>query len=170
MILTVFVKGYEKREIETMKFLLMLPTCKYHIKFETAETKDVGAFPRFIKENWGIEDLIIMDHDIVPTQEQIDSLLNCKEDACIYSYYIPISATQGYGLLDSYGTGLIKFSLKFQKENDVNELFNTNTFIDIDAKMNEYMKAHNYKWHNHGIVKHNHKVEDLPDDYKLKSF
>jgi len=169
MILTVFVKGYEKREMETMKFLLMLPTCKYHINFITAETDDLNAYPQFVKDNWNKEDLIMLEHDIVPTQEQIDALLNCNYDLCNYSYYIPISANNGYGLLDT-GLGLAKFSLNFQRNNNVNEVFNTNTFINIDAKVNEYLNAHNYKWHNHGIVKHNHKVEDLVEDYKLKSF
>jgi len=169
MILTVFVKGYEKREIETMKFLLMLPNCHYHIHFITAETDDLNAYPQFIKDNWNREDIILLEHDIVPTQEQIDTLLNCKEELCNYSYYIPISANKDYGLLDT-GLGLAKFSLNFQKNHNVNEIFNTNTFINIDAKVNEYLNAHNLKWHNHGIVKHNHKVEDLPEDYKLKSF
>jgi len=169
MILTVFVKGYEKREIETMKLLLTLPNCKYHIKIKTAEITDLNAYPQFVKDNWNIEDLILLEHDIVPTQEQINALLNCKEDLCNYSYYIPITANNNYGLLDT-GLGLSKFSLNFQRNNNVNEAFNTNTFINIDAKVNEYLNAHNLKWHNHGIVKHNHKVEDLVEDYKLKTF
>ena len=171
IVLTVFVKGYEEREMETKELLMHLCNKCYTPKITTAQPQDVGAYPQFVKENWGVDDLILLEHDIVPTIQQLDEIRNCKYDVCNYSYYIPTSNGDNhtYGLL-SNGLGLAKFSLNFQKQHNVNEVFNTNTFINIDIKVNEYLQKHNIAWHSHGIVKHNHKIEDLPMDFKLKQF
>ena len=171
IVMTVFVRGYEKREQATKQFLLSLCGNCNKLILATTETRDVSAYPQLVKDNWAKDDLILLEHDIIPTTTEFDGIRNCNHDVCNFSYYIPITNGNkpGYGLLAT-GLGLSKFSLRFQQHNNVNEVFNTNTFINIDAKVNEYLNSHNMKWHNHGIVEHNHKIEDLKDDHKRKVF
>ena len=171
IVITVFVRGFEKREQLTKQFLINLCGSCNKLIMSTTETRDVNTYPQLVKDNWNKDDIILLEHDIIPTTAEYDLIKNCKEDVCNYSYNIPVTngSKPSYGLL-STGLGLAKFSLKFQQNNNVNEVFNTNTFINIDAKVNEYLNNHNMKWHNHGIVEHNHKIEDLKDDFRLRMF
>jgi hypothetical protein len=174
IILTVFVEGYQKREIETRQFLESISASqvfksnRLKIQSKTVERSDIYSYPEMIKFWWGKEDLILLEHDVSPTIDQFLSLLSCSRPVCNFDYQIPVSKTE-YTILHM-GLGLSKFSVLFQKRIDIEMYLANQSFMRVDYAILSAMQSLNQSYHSHGEVKHNHRVEDLTEDFKLRSF
>lgn len=72
---------------------LFRPRLEYYDLTHTVVLKncegDLHAYEEGLKDIWKAEtDIVIVEHDMLVTTEQINDLLNCPYIACAHSYYI----------------------------------------------------------------------------------
>jgi hypothetical protein len=59
----------------------------YWCRFVDLDPSDAGAYGRLVRQLWRSQvGVIICEHDIVPTPEQLTTLQTCDHDWCSYSY------------------------------------------------------------------------------------
>ena len=59
----------------------------YWCRFCDLDPNDAGAYGRLVRQLWRSQvSVIICEHDVVPTQEQLNTLQACDHDWCSYSY------------------------------------------------------------------------------------
>ena len=54
--------------------------------FEETKKKDEYSYWKALSKYWGKDDIIIQEHDILPTEEQLNELINCKYKDCVFLY------------------------------------------------------------------------------------
>lgn len=73
-------------------------------QFLALDPDDVGAYGRLVRRLWAKgEDMIICEHDVVPTRAQISALRQCDHGWCSYGYDSDLYPEGPY-------FGLVKFS------------------------------------------------------------
>jgi len=53
---------------------------------KVTDHKDDYSYWKALREVWNKDDLINLEHDVLPTQEQLEELEKCKEDLCTFVY------------------------------------------------------------------------------------
>ena len=54
--------------------------------FEETPMKDKYSYWKALSKYWGKDDILIQEHDILPTKEQLNELINCKYKDCVFLY------------------------------------------------------------------------------------
>lgn len=146
---------------------------------EHVNTVEPTAYEEAIRYNWNLgKPFIIVEHDIVPTQQIIDEIASCEEEICVANYYLyecnthikePISShrivTKGhYGKIealknitneeyaDLYGFGLAKIT-----PFDRYPWMPTKSWFNVDTRLSQYTFSRAKRAHIHSTVEHNHK-------------
>lgn len=127
---------------------------------------------------WGVDDLILVEHDIAPTQAMILSLTTCPHPCCAQAYTlypattaldVPVLAHRkdsGYGLswicegaefADRAGLGLTKISKAAQLQTPP-QVWRTGRWFDVDTRVSEALAVEGFRFHIHWPqVAHHHK-------------
>lgn len=126
-----------KDKIETTEFIkyireLNSPSLKIY-SFEAGNDHGtLGQAPdaydnmyyEYIKQLWGLDDMIILEDDKVPTLDNLGELIHCKANFCVFPYRFswpkfithPITRMTDWKWNYPFGLGFCKFSLQVQKE------------------------------------------------------
>jgi hypothetical protein len=126
-----------------------------------AEWEDVswadGAYWSLLYRLWGeAEGAIIVEHDIVPTAEDLDGLQTCNREWCVCTY-----AFEEFGPI--WGLGCVKFSptLMLRTPNalaDVarisDEVHPSRHWCSLDVYLQSVLRRANAVPHVHGEVRH----------------
>ncbi len=141
------LKVSENRRKETDNFINSIKK-KYKIIRE--RTENPGEYEMFLNKWWNKEDIIILEHDIVPSELDLEELIKCKYDICAYNYYLYQCSTylkenvlahrnkekkwitEKDDFADLVGFGFIKISLRVQKQIDLINIVN-------DARQRRYI-------------------------------
>ena len=59
-----------------------------YFETEIIEAKNEYTYFETIKKHWKKKEIIIVEHDLAPTKEQILDLIYCKEPFCSYPYFL----------------------------------------------------------------------------------
>jgi len=132
---------------------------------------------------WGEDDLIILEHDVVPTLDALLALADCGRDLCAQAYqfyfrsndapgemlgfnmcrvvlpggaqgYVPDGADQA----DFVGFGMTKIARHFQVNNRLD--LPAGRWGDLDSRFCEWVRGRGFTWHVHWpYVKHNQMTE-----------
>jgi hypothetical protein len=160
---------------------------------------DVAAYQRWDKslyEWWAYpEDIIVMEHDVVPTMPMLFSMLNCTRPACTQTYRLYKASTNldrevyGHRILtfkddlrfceigekiefaDAASLCFTKFSAGFRAKLDREAIFRDKTtdLVNLDHKISLAAIAAGLKFHVHTPeMKHNHTtaLNDWHDTHK----
>lgn len=131
------------------------------------ETKNNDDYFNLLLNNWGVQDLIIWEMDIVANNSNIRALIECPRDICAFNYklvngrYICRNADRTPFLdntefSDRVGFGFTKISLAVQKIITPDQ-FKRKSWSTLDTEFSYRMKDLGYLGHIHWPnVKHNH--------------
>lgn len=131
---------------------------------------------------WNIKDnLIVVEHDIEPTQSNIESLLSCPSQLCAFAYLVyPVSSglqtpviphshrkdgkyiflTEGETEADHAALGLTKFGQYVRKAVKRSDLLHDewSSWRNLDIRLSQAFNDKGLRFHIHWpIVQHNHK-------------
>ncbi len=79
------LKVSKERRYETDCFLRSISN-KY--KIIRKQTEQPSEYELFINEYWQQDDIIILEHDLVPTEKDLEELIKCKYYICSFNYYL----------------------------------------------------------------------------------
>lgn len=54
--------------------------------FEQTDIKDEYSYWKILSKYWGKDDILIQEHDVLPTEEQLNEIINCKYKDCVFLY------------------------------------------------------------------------------------
>ena len=93
---------------ETSNMLMRIDDEWDNVDVQTIHMNLYDSYWQTLGDYWtGVEDIIVVEQDIVPTLDQLNSLLNCTEIWCAYAYE--------YMDTTHAGLGLCKFSATLQR-------------------------------------------------------
>jgi hypothetical protein len=157
---------------------MLVLCCPVNLHPETAESlrlhtpdadiidvgKDNYAYWRAMSERWGTtESLVIVEHDISFTGEQLKSFEDCPEPWCVFSYPHP----DAEGLLD-HSLGFTRFRAELMTRVSAGAVGRGRSNFPppsmpmkihwnrLDGLINETLRRNCFKPHVHGQVKHYH--------------
>jgi hypothetical protein len=116
-----------------------------------------------MKNIWGLDNLLIIEQDIVPTIEQIHSMYLCDHDWCCFGYQIKYKDVANAPLNIIYGLGCTKFSLRQQQQYPVEMWYKKTSnwaWYNLDSRIVNPMVSFGCVPFVHGEVKHNRIAED----------
>ena len=131
------------------------PACRTNIKdiankmgiryeiYELAKDKDDDYWELFrdiIWDDW--YDTVLVEHDVIPTYNQIYSLFQCDEKFCITPTWIQNNWYPGFGCV-KFGTGLVQEQPSLIKDIDIKN------WRTLDTIINRRLKALGYEYHQH---------------------
>ncbi len=163
-ILMPYVNKRVNNQIETINSYNLLKL-KYHI-IRKETNNDIDYF-NLLLNNWGIEDLIIWEMDIIAYECNIRSLNECDKDICSYNYKLtngnsicrnkdrtPFLDNTEYS--DRVGFGFTKISLAMQKIITPSQ-FKRKSWSTLDTEFSYLMKDLDITAHIHWpLIEHNH--------------
>ncbi len=168
LILMPYVDKRTYCQTETISFYNSI---KYKYNIIRKETPNPIDYYNLLLDNWNIEDILIWEMDLVPTEINISELYVCKYDICTYNYKL----TNGNSICrnkdrtpfldnakfsDRVGFGFTKISLKMQKIINPTQ-FKRNNWETLDTEFSHRMEELKYQGHVHWpIIKHNHNSGD----------
>ena len=166
---------YKKLE-RTEKTLLQLSYEKDAVLIEAVNN---NSYDDALINNWGKEDIIIIEHDIIYTKEQLHEIRNCKHFLCTFNYYLyPITTKLKEPVLahrqkinnafvwnnemdaeaNTVGFGMTKISREFQMKHKPN--WEKGDWKNLDTRFSLWVMGLGYKFQIHkDIVEHNHKEQ-----------
>jgi len=180
--------AYLERRSETIDWLVNNSVNILDLGWEiiTYPCEKTSDYEDKFRELWGKDDLIIWEHDIVPTMEAIIRLAECEYDLCVNDYpfwrlgYQPIygkpaplkyrsscrNVAEDGSRQDSVdewadyvGFGLTKINRKFQVEHELG-MVHEDRWDNLDTRFCRWTYSLGYRWHVHRpMVKHNHYPE-----------
>jgi hypothetical protein len=110
---------------------------------------------------WGTDDLIIVEQDIVPSIEQVQTLADCPESWCGFWYWMRYAADKcpPYQVLNAFG--LAKLSLETQKLAPSESWYKRDdwAYYNLDSRVASVLIQKGLVFHVHGEVKHNRAVD-----------
>lgn len=136
-----------------------LPVSKLTINHCKTPNK-IDAYEQVIIQNWGLDDLIICEQDIVPTTQDIKSLIECSCSVCVAAHYLypcsiggnhPVIAhrkwngqkiewlTEGERFADIVALGLIKIDKEVQQATNIN-LLQRGLWDSIDIRLSDLLR------------------------------
>ena len=146
------------------------------------EAKEPDDYDKALKDLWGKDDIIIVEHDMIFHRGQLEEIINCGHYLCAFNYYLyepttglkePVLAHRSIGetrrlhwnstedeTADSVGFGMTKISLNFQR--DFGAAWDKGTkgteWKNLDTRFSFYAMKLKIKFDIHkDIVFHNHK-------------
>jgi hypothetical protein len=146
----------EEQQAETWEALKAIRQ-KYHVVDRALEGSD--GYDNFLLEYWGRDDLIIVEQDVVPTLEQVNSLVECSEPWCAYKYQFHYIILPNKPKLQPYyiatGFGFTKIALKIQALIPSSLWYRKGDWRDLDSRVVDQIIRAGFTQHFHGEVKHN---------------
>lgn len=74
------------------------------IPVEHVDVSEDGGYPHLLQRLWSEgEGVILIEHDVVPTQEQLQQLVRCEHDWCAYTYHPHAGASIEAGAIAMFG-------------------------------------------------------------------
>jgi hypothetical protein len=143
----------------SMRLLTLEALRKFAPQAKLASTRsDVYAYWRVLKENWGIDDLVLIEHDIEITAEVIPAFTACDKLWCTYGYRPRL---QGGGLPSNdiwdRSLGCTKLSLELQRLISLGD--EPVSWDNLDHTLYNQIVLHTGS-HVHGVVLHHHEPAD----------
>lgn len=146
-----------KTQAETWRFLLRIDG-KYHIVNRCCDG-DVD-YPNLLLEYWGKDDIVVIEQDKVPTEQDLEEIINCPEWACIFPYtvwWFAITQREMWEKHFPYGLGFVKFKREIQQVFPSEMWEQRNTYVALDRAIERPMIKKFGPMHLHQRwVKHNH--------------
>ena len=164
------------RTVETLATYFLLKT-DILIRWDTFLTPCTKPddYEKAVKQVWGLDDLLIWEHDIIPTLTMLEDLAACPWPVCAQAYKLYPATTvlpapayahrrtacefinEGDEFCNLVGFGLTKISLDVQNKIDPN-IFDVNTWRSLDTVFSLKMLSLGIRAHVHWPeVRHNHR-------------
>ncbi len=121
-----------------------------------------GEYDDALKALWtGMEDLLIVEQDIVPSLELVREVAMCKSELCACKYTVSYKDDVLKPYFLAYGFGFTKYSAKVQRDFPVESWFHMGDWdwFNLDSRVNGVLVAKGLAHHGHGEVKHNRVVD-----------
>ncbi len=152
----------------------------YPVKWQYCiEDDDYWAF---LLRNWGYEDIVIVEQDVVAKRHLVDGLVECPEHVCTYPYRLKAGQLSVFEITDGdtipfipqfyevtpplytdgSGLGFIKISKELQKHIPLHTYdVGLYKWWYLDSFISWHLKRLKYKIHVHQhMVQHNRSIED----------
>jgi hypothetical protein len=132
-------------------------------------------YVRVLRENWLREELVIIEHDVVPTIDMVNWLIKCDHSICAQAFYLYPKSTnlkepviahrdaserwikQGVAYAPYWSLGATKITLLAQKVADLTRLDELPRGKWLDGWLSEKCAAAGLFAHIHyPVAKHNH--------------
>lgn len=153
----------------------------YTRHIENVKMQHPDNYEAMLRHVWGQDDLIIIEHDIVPTFDDLQGLIHCACPVCVGAYYLypPVSGTKqpvvahrkvmpdsshawleyGEEWADIVSMGLIKISREAQRMCSFNDLI-WGSWDNLDIRLSKLLRDSLHRelpFHVHWpIVEHRH--------------
>lgn len=121
------------------------------------DPNDHGAYGRLFRQLWrSAVSFVICEHDVVPTQEQLDEIVHCRHDWCSYGYDDGL-----YGPGPMFG--LCRFSSSIMRAHPLaaevatmvsRELGIERSWHDLDSHVARDLGIRGVEWHEHNPPVH----------------
>lgn len=129
----------------------------YYSRFVDLDPLDLGAYGRLVRQLWRSRStVIICEHDVVPTREQLTTLHECEHDWCSYSYDGDLyPGGPMFGLVRLSGRMMTEHphaaevALITGKRKDLEAVW-----WQVDALMARDLKIRGVAWHEHSPAVH----------------
>jgi hypothetical protein len=129
----------------------------FYCRFVDLDPLDLGGYGRLIRGLWRSQvTVIICEHDVVPTRDQLSTLHDCDHDWCSYSYdgdLYPGGPMFGLvrlsGRLMANHPHAAEVALITGKRKDLEAVW-----WQVDALMARDLKIRGVEWHQHAPVVH----------------
>lgn len=124
----------------------------FYCRFVDLDPRDHGAYGRLFRKLWRSQStVVICEHDVVPTREQLRAIVTCGHDWCSYNY-----DSDMYSKGPMFG--LVRFSGRLMAEHP--EAANCATMVsrelgtergwwDMDSHVARDLKIRGVEWHEH---------------------
>ena len=163
------VRGVEDCFLPTRDFAL-----KNDFLFWETPQNDPYSYWKALKENWMKDDILLLEHDVLPTVSQINEILDCPHSDCGFRYGSDknpnmdnpsawdfndpkdIMNRKWHYDFKEYADGIVFGLVKISKE------YQSKTPIDPPIRFYEGLDTYlsfrgmPHKWHVHKYVVHNH--------------
>lgn len=105
--------------------------------FEQTDVKDVYSYWKILSKYWTKDDILIQEHDVLPTQEQLKEILNCPYKDCVFLYDTDLKLpefnrnTSAWNYKDlslDWSNGIISNNIMFYNPADIPEFTQGSTF------------------------------------------
>ena len=171
MILCVYKEGLKRTE-PTLKLLL-----KYNATIIIA--RNSNTYETALKAEWGQDDIIIIEHDILFKKKHLQEISTCDHFLCAFNYYLYPPTTEldhpelahrswdiatgrliwnnkGHITADRAGFGMTKISKEFQKKHKPD--WEKGEWNNLDTRFSIWINEKlGYKFNIHqDVVYHNH--------------
>jgi hypothetical protein len=117
-------------------------------------------YPVELAKRWGIEDLVIIEQDKVPTRLDLEEIIACPRLACIFPYavrFYPVTRLSVWRQSFPYGLGFVKFRKEAQEAVPSSKWRDTGTFRALDRRIEKPMIERLGPMHLHErFILHNH--------------
>lgn len=156
----------DKNELETWQFFTKIYELQEFNSLSITHLKcndNHITFTKWMIENWGKDDLIVVEADKVPTLDNLRELISCKAKFCCFPYqfsYIPWITTRLYWDIHfPYTLGFVKFTKEVQlsipTDNWGYDKYSLDRAIEIPMIAKFGMMHIHREWikHNHGILR-----------------
>jgi hypothetical protein len=170
-------------QLETIAAVAEIARC-YPVRSYAIPPKDDSAYWRFLLRNWGKDQIVIIEQDIVPTVDRVYELIDCQDDACTVPYdmrpgvkggslfyakgYLADGMAEGLTMYkepfptysEGSGFGFVKLNSALQRKIPLHKYpVDAYKWSCIDSWVSAYMqRVLDVKWHVHlPKVKHNHR-------------
>jgi hypothetical protein len=120
---------------------------------------DEQDYDKALKDVWGQGDLIVVEQDVVPALEMVESLFGCDKPWCIFDYEIRYMDDKNPPFYPQTGLGLTKFSCDAQRVSASEKWFGSGSWFNLDGRITGALVQAGYRPHVHGKVKHNRIVD-----------
>lgn len=156
LVLHPFSRFRINEQLETWR---ALEEIREHFRVVDVFLKEAMDYDDVLLRFYGVDDLIVVEQDIVPSVEQIRSLTLCPESWCCCEYTVRYMGDKNPAYNVQTGFGLTKFSLKAQELSPSSVWHGKGEYFNLDCRVTAPLIQAGLSPHVHGEVKHTRIVD-----------
>ncbi|MEM3844856.1 MAG: hypothetical protein QXU98_04055 [Candidatus Parvarchaeota archaeon] len=181
-----YINAFKESQVETWDFLnshkALFESLGIDVYDKLCDFDNFKTYKRELINIWDRDDILILEMDIVPTEEALKDIVKCPEPLCAYDYSLynetntAISAhrikdpvdKRGWRNLrnekfaDYVGFGFTKIKKCIQHKISITQALPLDKFVGPDVGVSMATSELGLKWHIHyPALKHNHKPGEV---------
>jgi hypothetical protein len=158
IVLHPFSRFRQSEQIETWK---ALEEIREHFRVIDVFVKDKEDYDDALLHLWGVDDLIIVEQDNVPSLELIRELTQCPNPWCSCWYWTRYMDDKLAAFKGENGFGFTKLSLEAQRLAPAASWYKRDdwAYYNLDSRVTSVLVQKGLAVHVHGEVKHNRAVD-----------